>query len=81
ERCGRVIGADPELLADVAARLLVDHGFVLREEAVTLPGRCAPCVADPTGPVDPSGDTTGADGAHHHDHEHHHHVSDAHQHP
>ena len=81
ERCGRVSGADPELLAAVASQLVADHGFVLREEAVTLPGRCAACVADPTGPIDVSDGPTGADGAHHHDHEHHHHVSDAHQHP
>ncbi|QXC63088.1 transcriptional repressor [Aquihabitans sp. G128] len=44
EGCGAIIGADPELLAAVAARLRAEHGFVLRAEAVTLPGRCAACV-------------------------------------
>ncbi|MCU1497467.1 MAG: fur [Acidimicrobiales bacterium] len=43
ERCGRITGGDPRLLAEVAARLLADHGFVLRPQAVTLPGRCADC--------------------------------------
>lgn len=45
DRCGRTTGADPDLLADVAARLAREHGFVLRPEAVTLPGRCADCTA------------------------------------
>lgn len=43
ERCGRIVGASPELLAEVADRLAAEHGFVLRPEAVTLPGRCAAC--------------------------------------
>lgn len=45
DRCGRIIGTEPGLLADVAARLARDHGFVLRPEAVTLPGHCADCAA------------------------------------
>lgn len=45
ERCGRVLGAAPDLLAEVADRLRREHGFELRADAVTLPGRCIDCDA------------------------------------
>ena len=48
DRCGRVQGAAPDLLADVAERLRRDHGFDLRADAVTLPGRCLDCEAPDT---------------------------------
>ncbi|CAN5700762.1 Fur family transcriptional regulator [soil metagenome] len=57
EGCGAILGADPELLSAVAARLLAEQGFVLRSEAVTLPGRCADCTRragdPPAAPVEP----------------------------
>jgi Fur family transcriptional regulator, ferric uptake regulator len=57
ERCGRIAGASTDLLADVAERLASEHGFALRAEAVTLPGRCAACEAgddtDAAAPVVP----------------------------
>jgi len=43
ERCGRVVGVPASLLDAVAARLRRDHGFELRADAVTLPGRCVDC--------------------------------------
>jgi Fur family ferric uptake transcriptional regulator len=46
DRCGRVVGVDASLLDPVARRLRRDHGFVLRSDAVTLPGRCVDCDAD-----------------------------------
>lgn len=45
DRCGRIFGIGATLLDPVADRLRVDHGFVLRAEAVTLPGRCLDCEA------------------------------------
>ncbi len=41
--CGAVVEVDGRLLDRVAARVLADHGFVLRAEASTLAGRCASC--------------------------------------
>ncbi len=41
--CGAVVEADGRLLDRVAARVLADHGFVLRAESSTLAGRCARC--------------------------------------
>lgn len=49
DRCGRVVGAPADLLDEVAARLRAEHGFVLRPDAVTLPGRCVDC-SDPAPP-------------------------------
>lgn len=46
DRCGRVYGIDASVLRSVADRLRVDHRFVLRAEAVTLPGRCIDCDDD-----------------------------------
>lgn len=46
DRCGRVVGVDASLLEPVARRLRRDHGFVLRSDAVTLPGRCVDCGND-----------------------------------
>lgn len=43
ERCGRLVGVPASLLDAVAARLRRDHRFVLRSDAVTLPGRCVDC--------------------------------------
>ncbi len=43
--CGRISGADPDLLAAVADQVRRDQGFVLRDEAVTLPGLCGECAA------------------------------------
>lgn len=43
DRCGLVTGVPADLLDPVAARLSADHGFVLRADAVTLPGRCQVC--------------------------------------
>lgn len=43
DRCGRVIGVPAELLDAVARQLRADHGFELRADAVTLPGRCVAC--------------------------------------
>ena len=51
DRCGRVVGVDASLLETVARRLRRDHGFVLRSEAVTLPGRCVDCSAHRTADV------------------------------
>ncbi len=56
DRCGRVFGVDAALLEPVARRLRSEHGFVLRAEAVTLPGRCVDCEAHHPGDV----------GGHHH---------------
>lgn len=51
EECGQIVGASPDLLRSVGERLAADHGFELRHEAVTLPGRCAACAgaSPPTG--------------------------------
>jgi Fur family ferric uptake transcriptional regulator len=49
DSCGRVVGAPSDLLGAVAQRLRAEHGFVLRPDAVTLPGRCLDCT-DPTPP-------------------------------
>ena len=43
--CGRITGADPDLLATVAERVRREQGFILRDEAVTLPGRCRDCAS------------------------------------
>lgn len=51
DRCGRVTGAPPDLLDGVAERLSAEHGFVLRSDAVTLPGRCVDCSSP--APADP----------------------------
>ena len=56
DRCGRVFGIDATVLASVAEQLEVEHGFVLRADAVTLPGRCVDCHAHHPGDV----------GGHHH---------------
>lgn len=45
DRCGRVFGIGAEVLDQVAKRLRVDEGFVLRADAVTLPGHCVDCEA------------------------------------
>jgi Fur family ferric uptake transcriptional regulator len=45
ERCGRVFGVDSSLLDPVSERLRTHHGFLLRPDAVTLPGRCVDCEA------------------------------------
>lgn len=45
DRCGRISGADPDLLSGVAEQVRRDQGFVLRDEAVTLPGRCHDCAS------------------------------------
>jgi Fur family ferric uptake transcriptional regulator len=45
DRCGRVIGVPADLLDDVARALRDTHGFALRADAVTLPGRCLVCPA------------------------------------
>ena len=52
DRCGRVFSVDPEVLAPVADQLRDDYDFVLRSDAVTLPGRCVDCV----GPAVPATD-------------------------
>ncbi|WP_426571800.1 Fur family transcriptional regulator [Aquihabitans sp. McL0605] len=64
DQCGEVTGADPRLLSSVARKVLAEHGFVLRTEAITLPGRCAACTADPS-----RGRDDGVHPAHHH-HDH-----------
>lgn len=46
ERCGLVTGVPADLLDGVAVRLSADHGFELRPDAVTLPGRCVQCPPD-----------------------------------
>lgn len=43
ENCGRVVGIDPDVLEPLARRLRQEHGFELRSDAVTLPGRCVRC--------------------------------------
>ena len=48
EECGQIVGASPDLLRSVGERLAADHGFELRHEAVTLPGRCAECAGAST---------------------------------
>ena len=63
DQCGNVIGTDPKLLAAVARKVLAEHGFVLRPDAITLPGRCASCVTDP------ERGRAGADHPHRHDHD------------
>ena len=50
DRCGRVIGVPAGLLDAVADELRATHGFELRADAVTLPGRCLAC-AVPAGSV------------------------------
>lgn len=45
EQCGAISGAAPDLLAAVAAQVRQDQGFVLRDEAITLPGLCRDCDA------------------------------------
>lgn len=67
ERCGRVVGVDASLLEPVARRLRRDHGFVLRSDAVTLPGRCVRCEAAPTDAGTDAGPGHGLT----HDHTHH----------
>lgn len=62
DRCGRVVGASPDLLRTVADRLRAEYGFELRAEAVTLPGRCVGCEV-PTGPAP-------VPGLHHDHHDH-----------
>ncbi|MEO6988799.1 MAG: Fur family transcriptional regulator [Aquihabitans sp.] len=52
DRCGRISGADPDLLAGVADRVRREQGFTLRDEAVTLPGLCRDC-ASVDGPTHP----------------------------
>lgn len=52
DRCGRVTGAAPDLLDEVAERLRSEHGFDLRADAVTLPGRCVDCAAPSPADVD-----------------------------
>ena len=51
DRCGRVFGIDASVLGAVAERLRVEHRFVLRSDAVTLPGRCVDCEAEHPGDV------------------------------
>lgn len=49
ENCGRVVGVDADVLEPIARRLRHEHGFELRADAVTLPGRCVECDPQPHG--------------------------------